>query len=114
MSKDPVDVAQSGLEPFYKADEAEAFDVWRTKRGKQMLLVLYFETYRKKDRSGSPRAAGPRDEDDEGDGRPLHDEREGAAEGGVRRDVEADAVMRRRDATGSRRGSACSSRDPSA
>jgi hypothetical protein len=40
---DVLSAAQEALVGFYKNDEAHAFDLWYTRRGKKALLVLYFE-----------------------------------------------------------------------
>jgi hypothetical protein len=34
---------------FYKSDEANAFDLWRTKAGKRAVLVVYFEAWKGRD-----------------------------------------------------------------
>lgn len=38
-----LDVVHDGLQPFYRPDEAQAFDLWYTKSGKTDVLVVYFE-----------------------------------------------------------------------
>jgi hypothetical protein len=38
-----LDAAHEALMPFYKNDEANAFDLWYTHRAKTWLVVLYFE-----------------------------------------------------------------------
>jgi hypothetical protein len=40
---DVLDAAQDALGGFYKNDEAHAFDLWYTRKGKSALMVLYFE-----------------------------------------------------------------------
>jgi hypothetical protein len=40
---EPLDRAREKLEPFYKHDEASAFDLWGTPRKKPEVVVLYFE-----------------------------------------------------------------------
>jgi len=46
---DVLEAAQAALEPFYRSDEANAFDLWLTRRGRKSMLVLYFESRAKKD-----------------------------------------------------------------
>ena len=41
-----LDNAHDALTRFYRIDEASAFDLWYTKRGKGAILVLYFEAQR--------------------------------------------------------------------
>ena len=43
-----LDNAHEALTAFYRPDEACAFDLWYTKRGKGAILVLYFEAHRGK------------------------------------------------------------------
>lgn len=43
-----LDAAHAALVPFYRNDEAQAFDLWYTRKGKSALLVLYFEARRGK------------------------------------------------------------------
>jgi hypothetical protein len=38
-----LDAAHTALGPFYKNDEAHAFDLWYSRRGKSALMVVYFE-----------------------------------------------------------------------
>jgi hypothetical protein len=38
-----LDVVHDSLQPFYRADEAHAFDLWYTKSGKTAVMVVYFE-----------------------------------------------------------------------
>ncbi|MGH7294916.1 MAG: hypothetical protein ACRELB_08285, partial [Polyangiaceae bacterium] len=38
-----LDTAHAALGPFYKKDEAQAFDLWYTRSGKTAVLVVYFE-----------------------------------------------------------------------
>jgi hypothetical protein len=38
-----LDAAHEALMPFYRNDEAHAFDLWYMRKGKAVLLVLYFE-----------------------------------------------------------------------
>ena len=40
---DVLDAAHDALGPFYKNDEAHAFDLWYTRSGKTAILVVYFE-----------------------------------------------------------------------
>lgn len=44
---EPLDSAHAALATFYKQDEAQAFDVWLTRKKKQEVLVLYVESKRK-------------------------------------------------------------------
>lgn len=44
-----LEEAQAALQPFYRPDEANSFDLWYTRRGKSPMLVLYFEARGKKD-----------------------------------------------------------------
>ncbi len=44
-----LDAAHGALGPFYKNDEAHAFDLWYTRKGSSALLVLYFEARRRHD-----------------------------------------------------------------
>jgi hypothetical protein len=46
---DVLSTTQDALVGFYKNDEAHAFDLWSTRRGKVALLILYFEARGKKD-----------------------------------------------------------------
>ena len=46
---DVLSTTQDALVGFYKNDEAHAFDLWSTRRGKGALLILYFEARGKKD-----------------------------------------------------------------
>ena len=46
---DVLDAAQDALGAFYKNDEAHAFDLWYTRKGKSALMVLYFEARGKND-----------------------------------------------------------------
>jgi hypothetical protein len=41
-----LDAAHEALMQFYKNDEAHAFDLWYTRKGKSALLVVYFEARR--------------------------------------------------------------------
>jgi hypothetical protein len=41
-----LDAAHLALQPFYKADEAQAFDLWYTRTGKTAVMVVYFEARR--------------------------------------------------------------------
>ena len=41
-----LDVAHDALTGFYRPDEASAFDLWYTKKGKGAILVIYFEARR--------------------------------------------------------------------
>jgi hypothetical protein len=43
VEADVLDAAHEALMPFYKNDEASAFDLWYTRSAKTMLVVLYFE-----------------------------------------------------------------------
>jgi hypothetical protein len=43
---DVLEAAHEALVPFYKNDEAHAFDLWYTRKGKSALLVVYFEARR--------------------------------------------------------------------
>jgi len=45
---EPLERARTALRAFYKADEAEAFDLWATPRSRPRILVLYFEARRGK------------------------------------------------------------------
>jgi hypothetical protein len=38
-----LEAAQDALMPFYRNDEAHAFDLWYMRKGKSAVLVLYFE-----------------------------------------------------------------------
>ncbi len=42
-----LDAAQDALQTFYKNDEAEAFDLWYTRKAKSAMMVVYFESFRK-------------------------------------------------------------------
>jgi len=44
----PLAAARAVLEPFYKHDEAYAFDLWAAPRKHPRILVLYFEARRRK------------------------------------------------------------------
>jgi hypothetical protein len=44
----PLDRAHDTLEKFYKADEAQAFELWASPRVRPQVLVLYFEARPKK------------------------------------------------------------------
>jgi hypothetical protein len=41
-----LEAAQEAMTGFYKGDEANAFDLWRTKSGKRTILVVYFEAWK--------------------------------------------------------------------
>ncbi len=41
-----LDAAHDGLSGFFRPDEANAFDLWYTRRGKTAILVVYFEARR--------------------------------------------------------------------
>jgi hypothetical protein len=41
-----LDAAHQALQPFYKPDEAQAFDLWYTRSGKTAVMVVYFEARR--------------------------------------------------------------------
>ncbi len=41
-----LDAAHDSLGSFYKNDEAHAFDLWLTRKGKSAILVVYFEARR--------------------------------------------------------------------
>jgi hypothetical protein len=45
---EPLGRAREALQAFYKSDEAFAFDLWGTPRKKPRIVVLYFESQRKK------------------------------------------------------------------
>lgn len=45
---EPLDAAREKLLPFYKSDEAFAFDLWGTPRKHPKIVVLYFESQKKK------------------------------------------------------------------
>lgn len=45
---EPLDAAHEKLASFYKKDEAFAFDLWGTPRKKPKIVVLYFESQKKK------------------------------------------------------------------
>jgi hypothetical protein len=49
MEADVLDAAHEALMPFYKNDEASAFDLWYTRNAKTWLVVLYFEARGKND-----------------------------------------------------------------
>lgn len=49
VEADVLDAAHEALMPFYKNDEANAFDLWYTHNAKTWLVVLYFEARRKND-----------------------------------------------------------------
>lgn len=40
----PLDRAHAGMAPFYKADEADAFDLWYQRSPKSAVVVVYFES----------------------------------------------------------------------
>ena len=42
-----LDATHEALSPFYKSDEAAAFDLWFTRKGKSALMVVYFEARQK-------------------------------------------------------------------
>ena len=42
----PLEAARTALADFYKNDEAHAFDVWYTRKGKTGIVVVYFEARR--------------------------------------------------------------------
>jgi hypothetical protein len=42
----PLAAARQSLTTFYKADEANAFDLWYSNKSEQKVLVLYFESHR--------------------------------------------------------------------
>ncbi len=44
-----LDAAHESLGPFYKRDEANAFDLWSTRSGKTAMVILYFEARGKND-----------------------------------------------------------------
>ncbi|HEY3816028.1 MAG TPA: hypothetical protein VGL81_02600 [Polyangiaceae bacterium] len=44
-----LDAAHASLGAFYKKDEANAFDLWSTRSGKNAIVILYFEARGKKD-----------------------------------------------------------------
>jgi len=44
-----LDAARDALATFYRSDEAHAFDLWYSKKGKSKVLVLYFEARRNND-----------------------------------------------------------------
>jgi hypothetical protein len=44
-----LDSAHEALHTFYKDDEAQAFDLWYTRKGKSATMVVYFEARRKHD-----------------------------------------------------------------
>jgi hypothetical protein len=44
-----LDAAHEALQRFYKPDEAQAFDLWYTQKGKSGILVVYFEARRQYD-----------------------------------------------------------------
>jgi len=49
LEADVLDAAHEALVPFYKNDEANAFDLWYTHSAKTGLVVLYFEARGKND-----------------------------------------------------------------
>jgi hypothetical protein len=49
LEADVLDAAHEALMPFYKNDEANAFDLWYTRNAKTWLVVLYFEARGKND-----------------------------------------------------------------
>jgi hypothetical protein len=49
VESDVLDAAHEALMPFYKNDEANAFDLWYTHNAKTWLMVLYFEARTKND-----------------------------------------------------------------
>jgi hypothetical protein len=49
LEADVLDAAHEALMPFYKNDEANAFDLWYTRSAKTWLVVLYFEARGKND-----------------------------------------------------------------
>ncbi|HEX8791855.1 MAG TPA: hypothetical protein VF765_12965 [Polyangiaceae bacterium] len=49
VEADVLDAAHEALMPFYKNDEANAFDLWYTHSTKAWLVVLYFEARGKND-----------------------------------------------------------------
>jgi hypothetical protein len=46
---DVLDAAHEALRHYYKDDEAQAFDLWYTRKGKTATMVVYFEARRKLD-----------------------------------------------------------------
>jgi len=49
VEADVLDAAHEALMPFYRNDEANAFDLWYTRNAKTWLVVLYFEARGKND-----------------------------------------------------------------
>lgn len=49
VEADVLDAAHEALMPFYRNDEANAFDLWYTHNAKTWLVVLYFEARGKND-----------------------------------------------------------------
>jgi hypothetical protein len=49
VERSVLDAAHAALQPFYKSDEANAFDLWSTRTTKSSILILYFEAREKND-----------------------------------------------------------------
>jgi hypothetical protein len=47
VEKGVLDAAHEALTGFYKTDEANAFDLWYTRKGKTAVMVVYFEARQK-------------------------------------------------------------------